>query len=726
MKRNRAPAGKAIRLKVKGQTPAEASVPPSITARPVVRHALLLAAVIAVTYLAYANSFHAPFLVDNPEVILNDTRVHAATAEHVHRILTQQYWETSNTGLYRPLLTLSFLFNYSVLGNGTDPYGYHWFNFILHAVNIMLVYALGLAIFKRIPVALLLSALWGLHPVLTESVTNIVGRSDMLAAFGVLAGLLCHRKAIEAAGVRKAAWLVAIGCAAAVGIFSKESGIVLLGAFAVYDFTFGRAASWRSRLPSYAAAAIPILVYLYLRAQVLANTPHQATPFYEHPLLYAGFWTARMTAIKVIGRYFGLLLWPAQLSWDYGYNAVPLFGWSVGNWEDGKAIAALLACVAAAAVAIRSWRSRKPVFFAVAFLFVTIAPVSNLVIRIGGPMGERFLYLPSVGLLVAVVWAFDELWRRAKTGRPAYRYVAGACLSALLVGCAARTYDRNGDWLDPQRFWLSGAAAAPGSYKTNMAAATNTLLTNGAAVARAIRYADRALAIVDGLPDAQNSASAYADAATLYRHLGDMVASKDTSATAAAGSDALYWYRKSLSALLRSERIELTADLRYRTENAGRGKPGVTSLPSKLYLDLGRTYMRLADRPHAVQAFERGHALESAPDLLVELGSAYRAAGEPRQAAQALVEALAMDPNRPEVASALVELYGEIDPHGCAVARQDGTPSLNPDCPLVHGDICMASRNVIGSYLRRGQPSEAASIRQVAEQDLGCAPALLY
>src|SRR5208283_2459344 len=181
----------------------------------------------------------------------------------------------------------------------------------------------------------------------------------------------------------------------------------------------------------------------------------------------------------------------------------------------------------------------------------------------------------------------------------------------------------------------------------------------------------------------------------------------------------------SLNALLRSERIELAWDLRYRTENAARGMPGLTSLPSKLYLSIGRVYSRLSDQPHALAAFERGRALESSPDILEELGSAYRAAGQPRKAAQALVEALAMDPNRPQVAASLVELYGEIDPNGCSVTRQGGTPSLNPDCPLVHGDICAASRNVIGSYLRRGQRFEAAAIRRVAEQDLSCASELL-
>jgi hypothetical protein len=78
-----------------------------------------------------------------------------------------------------------------------------------------------------------------------------------------------------------------------------------------------------------------------------------------------------------------------------------------------------------------------------------------------------------------------------------------------------------------------------------------------------------------------------------------------------------------------------------------------------------------------------------------------------------------------DLVSTLAELYGQIDPQGCAVTHEGGAVSLNQDCPLVHGDICAASRNVIGNYLRRGQEFDANSIRKVAEQDLGCASGLL-
>jgi hypothetical protein len=692
--------------------------------RRLAKHVLPLSAVIGLVFLAYGNSFHTPFLLDNEEAILKDARVHAVTQVQIHRILTQQYWETASTGLYRPLTTLSFLFNYAVLGDGADPYGYHCFNFTLHVINIVLVYALGLALFDWVPAALLLSAFWGLHPVLTEAITNIVGRSDMLVAFSVLTALLCHRRALGAAGWRKVAWLGAVALVTAVGVFSKESAVVVVAVFAIYDLTYGRSAKWLARIPSYAAAAIPCLIYLYVRAQVLGNAPVLPTPFYENPLLGADFWTARMTAIKTIGEYFGLLVWPAKLSWDYGYNAVPLFDWRLGSWEDLKAVFSLLGCVACVVAALLSRRTRMPVFFAVAFFSVTLSPTSNLAILIGATMGERFLYLPSVGFAVGVVWALIALWRRLPDAQPTYRYVAGGLVGVALIGFAARTHERNGDWNDPQRFWLSGPVAAPGSYKTNMAAAANTFILSGADAQRSIGYAERALAILDGLPDAENSPSAYRDAGIFFRNLGDRVANRNGTGKP-PGPDATAWYRKSVEALLRSERLELAFDARYREENLRHGKSAVTSLPSKLYLELGRAYMQLGDTPHAIAAFERGRALESAPELLEELGAAYRASGEPRKAAMALVEALAMDPSRGTLAGQLVELYGRIDPGGCSVTRQGGVPALNPDCPLVHGDICAASRNVIGNYRRRGQDFEAGSIRSVAEQDLGCAAELL-
>jgi protein O-mannosyl-transferase len=676
------------------------------------RHAAALAALLVVVWLAWFNSFEAPLIYDNDAAILKDTRVHAATAAQVQRIFGSEYWETHPDGLYRPLTTLSFLFNYAVLGDGPNPDGYHWFNFLLHALNAMLVYALGLALFGEIPAALLLSALWAVHPVLTESVTNVVGRSDMLAAFAVLATLLLHRAALRSAGWRRAACLLAIALAVAIGIFSKESAIVVIAAVALYDFTFDSDAPWRARLWTYAAIVAPCAIFFVQRAQVLARTPHVPFRIAENSLAGGGFVASRLTAVKVIGDYVGLLLWPSQLSFDYSYNQVPLFRATMSSWNDWQAILAAIACVAALGAAVRYRRRAAPLFFAVFLFFIALAPTSNVFLLIGTVKAERFLYLPAVAAALAVVWAA----RTAIADRRIVYGVAGVVLLALAI----RTHARNADWADPQRLWASGVEAAPQSFRTNIYAASNLRVATLADLDRSIAYARRALSILKDLPDDQSSAEAYFDAAHVYRVVGEQLASGRMVAPSAVGTTPAQWYQSALEALDRAEAVDTAYGVRYRAENARRGLPGEAPVNSRLYLELGLTYMRLSDPQHAVEAFERGRMLESDPDVLEQAAAAYEAIGEPRKAALALVEALAVDPKRTHIGGKLVQLYGQFDPSGCSISKEGGEVSLNVQCPLVHNDICTASKRVAGTYSRRGQMKESDEIRRVAMQELGC------
>jgi tetratricopeptide (TPR) repeat protein len=666
--------------------------------------AVLLAALLA----AYWTSFDGQFLVDNAEMV-RDSRIHSATSEHVHRILTERYWEGMGDQLYRPVATLTYLFNYAVLGNGTAPAGYHWFNLVVHALNMLLVYWLGLAVFEDEVAAAALSGLWGLHPVLTESVTNVIGRSDMLAAFGVLAALMAHRKALASAGGRRAAWLAGVAGASAIGVFSKESGIVAVAVLVLWDLAFGGAfgdeSGWGRRAASYAAAVAPGLLFLAARANALSGQAYQPPRFVDNPLTGVDFLMARFTAVKAIGRYLVLLAWPAKLSPDYSYNEIPLSGF--GDW---KAWLALAVCLGAAAWAARSWRRAPAVLFFVGLFFVALAPVSNVFLLIGTIFGERLVYLPAVGVVGCVVWGLREIERR----NPGRRTAVRVAVAVVAVAFVARTSARNVDWHDADRFWKSARDAAPGSYKTVLEAALSGPLA-GEDLARSVREVEQALSILEGLPDARNAPFPYQQAGTLYRHVGESVAAgKAVAALSARG--AAFWYGKSLEALQRCERIEAAQDEVARRENAARGLKAETSGRGAAARELARTYLKVGDVGAAIAAYERGRQVSADPELLEELGAAYRSRGESRKAAQALVEALSLDGSRGQLMPMLVELYAAADPGGCAV--QQG--QLNVQCPLVHEDVCRASGNVIGVYRRRGQTREAEALRQTAVGELGC------
>ena len=430
------------------------------------QHGWRLPVIWSLLLIAYSNSFQAGLVFDSSSVIGQDPRIRQATPANIASILTGGYlYGSAVAGLYRPLTTLSYLLNYGGFGNGPHPPGYHLGNLALHAVNVALVYALGFAVFGGTAPAWALAAIWGLHPLLTESVTNIVGRADLLAAFGVLAGLLCYVRSASAAGRRRLAWLAGMAAAQAIGLFSKESAVVLPGIMLAYELTRFDRAAWRRLAPAYGALALPFAAFFLLRAQAHL---HMAVPFSDNPLADAGFWTARLTAFKVIGKFLGLFLWPLRLSADYSYNAVPLFGWQVGTWEDAKALIGLAVCLGAALagaiLAVRGRPAEKPMLFFLAFFFVAILPTSNLIVFIGSIMAERFLYLPSVGLagcVVAAVYALGRL-RQPQTARVAY-----AALGLVCLPLAARTYIRNRDWADELSLWTSAVTVSPGSAKAH-------------------------------------------------------------------------------------------------------------------------------------------------------------------------------------------------------------------------------------------------------------------
>ena len=435
------------------------------------RHGWRLLAISGLVLVAYSNSFHAALVFDNASVIGEDPRIRQATPQNIESILTEKYWygasgRSLTSGLYRPFTTLSYLLNYAVLGNGSRPAGYHAVNLLLHLLNVALVYALGMVIFGEIAPAWALAAIWGLHPLLTESVTNIVGRADLLAALGVLAGLLCSVQAATALGRRRVAWLAGLAAAQAVGIFSKENAAVLPGIMLLFDLTWSTRATWRRRVAAYAIVAVPITLFFCARG---ALRIHMLVEFAENPLVSAGFWTARLTAVKVLGMCLGLFLWPARLSADYSFNAIPLFGWRISYWEDAQALIASAVCLGAALLAVLlavRWRhTGRPLLFFLLFFFVAVSPTSNLVILIGSIMAERFLYLPSVGLAGCVVAATLALGRSGFLKRPAAAPVAWAALALVCLAFTARTYARNVDWQDDRSLWTSTVAASPESAR---------------------------------------------------------------------------------------------------------------------------------------------------------------------------------------------------------------------------------------------------------------------
>ena len=668
------------------------------------RQWLVVLALCAVTLLAYSNSFSAGFAFDNKGLLLEDPRIREATPRNIGLILRHTYWwPYGESGLYRPITTLTYLFNYSILGNGDQPAGYHWINFLLHTGNVLLVYALALRLIRKLWPAVFVAAVWAVHPVLTESVTNMVGRADLLAGMAVLSGFWMYLKSADTQGRRRWAWLAGLMAAATVGVFSKESAVTLLGVMALYELTFWKErGGYRALLLGCLAVSPALAAMWYARAAVFAKLPAPVFPFWDNPLAGAGFWTARLTAIKVVAGYLGLLAWPAHLSCDYSYAQIPLETGSLQDWLAWSVVAV----VAAAALAM--FRFNRVVFFFAGLALITFLPTSNLLFPIGTIMAERFLYLPSIALAVCVVLALYAAGRWAGLAR-----LAPITLSLVVAACTARTWARNSDWRDDLSLMTAAAETSPHSYKTHraLAAALYDSDATHANIDRVIAEAEKSLAILDSVPDWHNNAEAYRQTSGYYIAKGDLLASAPESLLA---------FRRALELLLRSKTI---------VNATSRGQEAPQADPAKL-ADLERsiseTSLRLQDTSTALDAAVAALELDPTnPQSYRQLSAASLANGHADEAAVALVQGAIVTSDQ-SLRQDLMTLYRQgLDSKGCAIRPGPNGPAFNPSCEIVRTHTCAAVAATIPLYLRLQRRDLAEQLRDSAPRDFGCPAALL-
>lgn len=312
----------------------------------------------AITITAYSDSFSGVIEGDTSALVTTDSRVQSATAGNLRLIAMGTYWSsvTSQSNVYRPLVTLSWMMNYVGFGNRDRALGYHIVNLSIHLVNVILAWLLILRILGDGLTAVLAAAVFAVHPVNSEAVTNIAGRGDLMAATAVLAGLLLYVFISDWTGWSHNAALAALILVSAFGFLSKENAIVLPPAMLLYDLVFRR----RIRAGPYAAVLMPVVAILAWRYWILPGVMDHIVVV-DNPLAAAGFWKARLTAIAVLWRYLGLLVWPRQLSWDYSYNQIPLATTTGGL----LALAALLALLAVVVSLYR--RATSVCFFGLLF-----------------------------------------------------------------------------------------------------------------------------------------------------------------------------------------------------------------------------------------------------------------------------------------------------------------------------------------------------------------------
>jgi hypothetical protein len=407
-------------------------------------------AAIVVALLVAAPSLANGFAYDDLPLVVENGRITTLLPPWAY--FTQSYWPAG--GLYRPLTVWLLALQWQ-LGGGA-PWIFHATNVALHAVATGLVYLLARRLMAPAWAAVA-AALFAVHPVHVEAVANVVGISELLCSAFVLAAVLLALHGMRS-GFTPGIRLAVIGCGLAAAV-SKEQGFVT-PALLLATATFA-SPPWRTALRRIAPVAVAMTVLLsallFLRAGVLGGLAGDEPAAPLRDLAASG---RMFVALGTVPQWARLLLWPAHLSFDYsppGYLVSPLPG--------AVHMVALLLLLAAGWIA---WacRSRAPaVSLGVAWIAIALLPVSNLVLPTGILLAERTLYLPSVGVVLAVggLAAMTAGWI---TSRPGHGALLAAMAVVILLG-AVRSLARTGVWRDNERLLRQVAIEAPRNYRAH-------------------------------------------------------------------------------------------------------------------------------------------------------------------------------------------------------------------------------------------------------------------
>jgi tetratricopeptide (TPR) repeat protein len=223
----------------------------------------------------------------------------------------------------------------------------------------------------------------------------------------------------------------------------------------------------------------------------------------------------KATAVKIMGHYLLLLIFPHPLSSDYSFNAIPI----VTRLGDAAFLAALAVHVFLFIYALKKFREKHLLSFCILFYFVSMSIASNIFMIIGTHLAERLLFLPSIAFCLALSYMICQLFKIKiletaalfktfyQTSRP-YVLIMGV----LLVLFALKTTARNKDWKSNGTLFEKDIETVPNSahmlmYYTDYLINDDSLKTlsaenKQARLLKAKNYIQKALKIYELFPDA--------------------------------------------------------------------------------------------------------------------------------------------------------------------------------------------------------------------------------
>jgi tetratricopeptide (TPR) repeat protein len=400
---------------------------------------LLLAAVTLVFYNPIVHNGFTDF--DDSVYILKNTQVQTGLSWDT----VKWSFSTFRAGYWHPVTWLSHAFDCQIFR--LNPAGHHYINLLLHVANAVLLLWLLQQATGLIWPSLAVSVLFALHPINVESVAWVAERKNVLSMLFFLLALIAYD---GYARTGRRALYGGVVVSFALGLMAKPQIVTFPFVLLLWDYwPLQRMAA--GRMPEGSEETVVPRSFGFL---VLEKTPLFILAAAESVItviaqrLGGAVRTAEEVSLSARSdnaivsyvRYLSKIFWPSRLAPMYPHPQSSLTRWQVG--------AALLLLMAVTAFVLR-YRQHRYLPFGWFWFLGTLVPMIGLVAVGEQAMADRFVYVPLIGVLIAVAWGSRSLVSEYRISGPGL--VGGAVL--VIAGLGYLTYHQLGYWHDDETLW---------------------------------------------------------------------------------------------------------------------------------------------------------------------------------------------------------------------------------------------------------------------------------
>jgi tetratricopeptide (TPR) repeat protein len=504
-----------------------------------------------------------------------------------------QALEDTQTNNWHPLTIISHMIDCQVYDLKAG--GHHFTNVLLHTIAAVLLLLWLRNVTGAFWQSTFVAALFAIHPLRVESVAWIAERKDVLSAvffFLSLGAYIRYTRAKSFGRYLTMSILFACGLMSKPMLVTTPAVLLLLDYWPLKRIADGKS-FWRmtlEKLPLFALSAGSSMAALALQVHSPASVGQ--LPF---------AWRLQNALVTYV-TYIWQMFWPANLAVFYPHPDNHLAFWQVAL------AAAFLIAMTWVGFALR--RTRPYLLVGWLWYLIMLLPVIGIVAVGLQGHADRYMYLPHVGLSIALVWLVGDV-ARSLPYRKEILATVGCAIVILLSACAWKqtTYWRNSETL-----WTRALAVTT----DNDVALTNlgTSLMERGQLDDALSYFQRALAIRSGSEHRHYSLSL----ALIHDSVGNALARKGRL------NDAIVHFRQSIA--LRPDFPDAHYNLGTALFQKGdlddaiaewRTTLSIHPFDAGAHTSLGNALVQKGSLREAVDHYEK--ALQSEPDSVLPLNN---------------------------------------------------------------------------------------------------------